>query len=120
MIFKTIKEQEFFTTERCHIIEILNEDVSTKMSIAQARVEPNVQTQLHALKGIDESYYILKGKGEMEIDGNILGIVEVGDVIFIPKGESQRIKNIGDEDLVFLCICSERFQENKYLDLEKM
>ncbi len=118
MIYKTNKTKEFFTPERCHIIEILNDEVAPNMSIAQARVEPGVYTQLHALQGIDESYYILQGKGEIEIGHKSFGIVKTGDVVFIPKDKSQRIKNIGDEDLIFLCICVKRFTEKCYLDLE--
>ena len=32
-----------------------------------------------------------------------------GDVVLIPSGVRQRVTNIGDEDLVFLCVCTPRF-----------
>lgn len=50
----------------------------------------------------------------MEIDGKIVGIVETGDLVVIPKNSTQRIRNKGDDDLVFLCICTPRFEVSKY------
>ncbi len=42
----------------------------------------------------------------MDINRDVIGIVEAKDVVFIARNKTQRIKNIADEDLVFLCICS--------------
>lgn len=117
-IFHTASSKEFFTPERCHITEVMNPIENITFSIAQARVEPGVVTQLHALKETDEAYYILSGEGEMEVDGKILGKVKSGDVIWIPKEKSQRIKNVGMDDLIFLCICSPKFKVDVYENLE--
>lgn len=118
LIFPTRPECEFDTPERCHITEILNKGDLASFSIARARVEPGVQTQLHALRHTDEAYYILSGEGEMEVDGQIIGAVRSGDVIWIAKGKSQRIRNTGAGDLLFLCICHPRFEAEAYEDLE--
>ena len=117
-IFKTNKAAEFPTGERCHIIEILSQSANKPFSIARARVEPGVTTQLHALEGIDEAYYILSGKAQVEIDGLSQGILNEGDIVSIPKNLSQRVTNIGENDLIFLCICSPPFEESKYRNLE--
>jgi len=41
-----------------------------------------------------------------------------GDVVDVPAGTSQRITNVGDEDLLFLCVCTPRFWPGCYEDLE--
>ena len=80
--------------------------------------EPGVTTCWHRLKGIVERYYILKGKGLMEVGDLPPQEVEAGDIVIIPAMCRQRIKNIGHDDLVFLAICSPRFTEDAYKDLE--
>ena len=41
-----------------------------------------------------------------------------GDVVYIPAGVSQRVTNIGDEKLIFDCICLPRFTPECYENLE--
>jgi len=43
--------------------------------------------------------------------------VEPGDVVNIPAMCRQQITNIGEDDLVFLAICSSRFTVEAYEDL---
>ncbi len=109
---------EFETDERCHIVEILNNGEDPDCSIAQARVEPGVTTCLHKLTGIIERYVILSGQGEVEIDGDHPVPVSRLDVVVIPDGVTQKITNTGSRDLVFLCICTPRFRQQAYHDLE--
>ena len=45
---------EFWTEERCFITELHNCDASPEASLAVARVEPGVTTQLHALDGVTD------------------------------------------------------------------
>ena len=116
MLIKSHEQKEVFTREKCHIIELLNDPHIPNLSLATARVEPNITTELHKLE-VDEAYYILKGMGHMEIDGKSVGKVEVGDVIYISKGRSQQITNAGSVDLLFLCICSPRFEPEKYHEI---
>ena len=113
MYFHTDKKQEFYTDEKCFITEILNTPKVKGMSVAQARVEPGVTTQNHTLD-FDEAYYILKGKGEMQINSGELKVILPGDLAYIPKQSKQRITNIGEEDLVFLCLCTPRFIPEGY------
>ena len=46
--------------------------------------------------------------------------VEVGDIVIIPAMCRQRIKNIGQDDLVFLAICTPRFTADAYEDIERV
>ena len=117
MYFKTDVNQEFYTDEKCFITEIMNTPKVRGMSVAQARVEPGITTQNHTLD-FDEAYYILKGKGEMQINQGELKSVGPGDLAYIAKHSTQRITNIGKEDLVFLCFCTPRFIPEGYAATE--
>ncbi len=119
MISKFNKDSEFYTPERCYITEMHNNDTDKDSSVARARVMPGVTTQLHALKDTDERYVILSGEGFVEVGSDFSANVGPLDVVYIPKDVSQRITNTSkDTDLIFICVCSPRFQVNSYIDLE--
>ena len=109
-------ETEFYTDEGCYIVELLNVDGDPGCSIARARVRPGVTTRLHHLTGTIERYVILEGEGRVEVDGTAPTVVRPLDVVAIPAGVSQRIANTGDTDLVFLCVCTPRFEPVNYID----
>ena len=111
-------DSEYFFTEGCHIIELSNSAEDPDVSIARARVEPGRVTRWHALEGLVERYVITAGEGSVEVSDLAPQTVRPGDVVIIPAGERQRIRNSGSEDLVFLAICSPRFTEEVYRDLE--
>ena len=117
--FVLLPEQigEFWTEERCHITELINDPKIPAFSLAIARVEPAVTTQLHALKGISETYILKQGKGVAEVDGKNIPLSQ-GSSLFIPEGAAQRITNTGDEDLKFYCHCTPRFIPESYINLE--
>ncbi|MEP6507597.1 MAG: cupin domain-containing protein [Gemmatimonadales bacterium] len=109
---------ELLADEGCFILELLNTLDDETISVARARVVPNVTTKLHRLVGIDERYLITDGVGEVEIGDTTKQTVRSGDIVLIPKGTSQRITNMGDTDLSFLCICTPRFDLAAYQALE--
>jgi len=108
---------EFWTDERCYITELHNADASPEASLAIARVEAGVTTQLHRLDGICERYIVRKGEGILEIDGERQAL-KVGDQAVIPAGAAQRIENTGAGDLEFYCLCTPRFVPSAYVNLE--
>lgn len=108
---------EFPTRERLHITERLNDPAIPAMSVADARVEPGITTELHSLT-VDEWYLIQRGTGLMEVGGDASFNVGPGDTVIIPAGMSQRIRNTGDRDLCFQCICLPRFTPARYEALE--
>jgi len=110
--------KEFHTSERCHIVEIHNHTNDAGCSIARARVEPGVATRLHSLHETIERYVILEGRGIVEVDDGAPQTVGPLDVVLIPEGTSQRIENTGDTDLVFLCVCTPRFEQRNYIALD--
>lgn len=118
LIKKPDKNLEFFTEERCHILEILNEDDDRSQSIARAKVAPGISTALHKLIGTSETYYILSGNGVVELDNNTSKNVTRGDVVRIPPEMPQKITNTGYDDLIFLCFCVPAFDQENYVSLE--
>ena len=108
---------EFPTGERCAITELLNDPACPGVSLALARVPPGTTTRLHALRGIEERYVVIRGEGRVEV-GGVVAAVRAGDRVLIPAGVPQRIANTGAEDLAFHCVCTPRFVPEAYLDLE--
>jgi mannose-6-phosphate isomerase-like protein (cupin superfamily) len=108
---------EFYTEEGCYITEISNNPEEPELSIARARVKPGVTTQWHRLRGITERYYIIKGLAIVEIGDLPPQEVTVGDVVLIGPLCRQRITNTGTNDLIFLAICTPRFNQNAYESL---
>lgn len=112
-------DTEFFTSEQCYITELSNSVNDPEVSIARARIKPGITTQWHRLNGVTERYYILSGKGVVEVGILAKQKVSPGDVILIPPMCRQRISNTGSEDLIFLAICSPRFSIDIYEDIEE-
>lgn len=75
---------EFYTSEKCYITELSNMPDDSDVSIAQARVEPGVTTRWHRLKEITERYYIVSGRGVVEIGEMPPQEVTTGDIVLIP------------------------------------
>jgi mannose-6-phosphate isomerase-like protein (cupin superfamily) len=109
---------EVFIDEGCHVLELANDDNDPAMSIARARVASGVTTAWHRLRGTVERYVILDGSGRMEVGDLPPQEVQAGDVVLIPPAVRQRIANTGADDLVFLAICTPRFQPQNYEDAE--
>ncbi len=106
MLIKDVKKcEEFIAGDKSILKELLNplkEDVAINYSLALAKVKQGEITSAHKLKN-SEVYYILEGVGEMYIDKE-KEKVSAEQAIYIPPNSVQRIKNIGKNDLVFLCI----------------
>jgi oxalate decarboxylase/phosphoglucose isomerase-like protein (cupin superfamily) len=128
LILRGSAAQEYWFEEGCFITEWLNTPLDPALSIARARVTPGVTTRLHRLAETAERYLILEGQGRVELigaDGELTSAdhyvsdVEPGDVVVIPPLVSQRISNIGDTDLIFLALCTPRFQRGCYEDREE-
>lgn len=107
-------EGEFHSSENVHILETWNVPHDPGLSIARARLEPGQATEDHVLERTTERYLIVQGVGEAVVGGLPPTPVGPGDVVLIPAGTRQRIRNTGDGDLVFYCVCTPRFDEDDY------
>ena len=117
-ILKANEADEYYFDEGCFILELSNSPADPDVSIARARVKAGVTTKLHHLKGVVERYVILSGIGKVEVGGLEPQQLLAGDVVIIPSLCPQRITNIGVEDLVFLAICTPRFTEKVYENID--
>jgi mannose-6-phosphate isomerase-like protein (cupin superfamily) len=100
--------------DRSVLCELLHPDKTPDASalacsIAHAIVPKGESTLPHRLLKSTELYYILKGTGCMKIEGES-STVRPGQIVLIPPGAVQNIRNTGTCDLVFLCIVSPKWQ----------
>jgi mannose-6-phosphate isomerase-like protein (cupin superfamily) len=109
---------EFYTPEKCYIIELSNKPDDPDASIARVRVVPGVTTRWHRLKGTTERYVILEGSGRVEVGSLTPQDVSAGDVVLIPPLCRQRITNLGRGDLIFLAVCTPPFRAEVYEDID--
>lgn len=107
----------YLTRERCSINPLVGGGEPGEVSIALARVSPGVTTELHRLRGTDEQYLVLRGRGRMTVGERAFEIAP-GDVVLIPAGIAQRVEALGPADLEFYCVCSPQFRPECYEPLE--
>ena len=117
-ILKANEADEYYFDEGCFILELSNSPADPDVSIARARVKPGVTTKLHRLTGVVERYVILSGQAIVEVGEREPQSLSVGDVVIISSLCPQRITNSGTEDLVFLAICTPRFTEKVYENID--
>ena len=116
-VFSTDLEKEYYSDEGCFITEIMNQPSISNLSLARARVVVGGLTEAHSLKNTEEIYYITQGSGIATIDGRRINLHK-GDCLRIETGQVQRIENTGTVDLIFLCICLPRFEQDNYLSIK--
>lgn len=105
--------KEYYFKEGCFIEEWHNSEQDESMSVARVRVEAKQQTLLHSLKNTTERYVMLQGEAVVTIDGKSKK-VKNKDVVVIAPGQTQKIQNSLDSDLIFLAICTPRFELENY------
>ncbi len=115
-VYRFNPEAELYIDEGCYITELCNTADDAGLSIARACVKPGATTRWHRLKATTERYVILEGTGYVEVGESLQKDVGAGDVVLIPPMSRQRITNTGIDDLVFLAICTPRFEDGVYED----
>ena len=103
MKIASISGVEFFVTKDGSTIrELHHTDVQ---SLAEATLEPDEATQRHYHAATEEIYFVLKGSGRMEVDGE-RRMVRPGDAVLIPAGSWHTLENNGTSELRILCCCA--------------
>ena len=74
-------------------------------SLAHVTLPPGKSSEAHYHRESEETYYVLQGRGWMEIDGDEFPL-EPGQALLIEPGEVHKISNHGESDLEFLAVCS--------------
>jgi mannose-6-phosphate isomerase-like protein (cupin superfamily) len=100
MDVSSLAAAEAFTTKDGSTIRELHHTAA--QSLAEAEVAEGQRTQRHYHAATEEIYFVLSGRGELEVDGERRD-VGVGDAALIPPGAWHEIRAI--EPLRFLCCC---------------
>ena len=116
-MIRDLKEgRRFAARDGTDICELLHPDreegISMGYSLAHARLGPGEAFAPHRLKSSSEVYFILEGRGRMEIDGESAEVA-AGQAVYIPPGSVQHIENVGGGPLVFLCMVSPPWREEE-------
>lgn len=117
-ILKTPESDEYYFEEGCFILELSNTAQDPQLSIARARLKTGKSTRLHRLSNLIERYVILSGQGSVEVAELPAQTVSAGNVVIIPPHCAQKITNTGEDDLVFLALCTPRFEKQFYEDID--
>lgn len=88
-------------------------------SLAEATLAPGHSTIAHFHARSEEIYYILSGSGEVSL-GGATSTCGVGTAIIIAPHVPHQIRNIGGEDLVFLCACAPPYSHEDTFECEPL
>ena len=102
MKLASLRSAEPFVTKDGSTIRELHH--SDAQSLAEAMLEPGQATQRHYHRASEEIYFVVKGAGELEVDGETT-TVRHGDAVLIPPGAWHTLQNDGTSELVILCCC---------------
>ena len=87
-------------------------DGAHNFAMRRFEIKPETNVPLHN-HFQDHEIYILSGDGRFYNDSGQEEIVKMGDVVYIPPNEKHGIENIGNSDLIFLCLIPYLKEEEK-------
>ena len=105
-------DAEPFTTADGSTIRVLVDatfGAARNQSLAEASLDRGRATERHWHGDTEEIYFILAGRGEMEVDGEHRA-VGPGHAILIPPGAWHQIRAAAD-GLRFLCACAPPYRD---------
>lgn len=117
MIVQNLEAQTPFTTRDGSTIRSILDRTTAPVqaqSLAEATLPAGAATQRHYHKVSEEFYFILEGRGDMELDGDrrVLG---PGDAVLIPAGAWHTIEALSP--LRMLCCCAPPYShEDTFLE----
>lgn len=80
-------------------------------------IHPNQSPSYQYHFNREEIWVIVKGNGEVTVDG-VVSTVSVGDVVTVARQAKHSIKNIGNDDLVFIEVqLGDSFEESDIVRL---
>jgi mannose-6-phosphate isomerase-like protein (cupin superfamily) len=100
---------EAFTTKDGSTIRELHHTAA--QSLAEATLEPGEATERHYHRASEEIYFVVKGSGLMEVDGDSQHI-RPGDAVLIPAGAWHTLENDGNSELRILCCCAPAYSHD--------
>lgn len=107
MIHKSLADlPQFLAGDKTQFTEVLhpkNDPVEVGFSLGHASLEMGASSLPHVLEKCSETYYFLRGTGEIYIDGQMRQ-VQANDLVYIPAGATQYVVNTGAERLECLVV----------------
>ncbi|NVM35532.1 MAG: cupin domain-containing protein [Candidatus Lokiarchaeota archaeon] len=107
--YKEVKEQEAVLAdgtkaEGIYIRWLIDENVGAKnFAMRRVEIKPDLKVPLHN-HAEEHEIFILSGTGKFYNDKEKVEIVKEGDFVYIPSNEKHSIENIGEDNLIFLCL----------------
>ena len=101
------RAEPFITKDGSTIRELHHTDVQ---SLAEAALEPGQATERHYHGRTEEIYFVTKGSGSLEVDGETR-TVRPGDAVLIPPRAWHMLENDGTSELLILCMCSPPYSD---------
>ena len=101
------RAEPFITKDGSTIRELHHTDVQ---SLAEAALEPDQATERHYHGRTEEIYFVTKGSGSLEVDGETR-TVRPGDAVLIPPRAWHTLENDGTSELLILCMCSPPYSD---------
>jgi mannose-6-phosphate isomerase-like protein (cupin superfamily) len=95
----------FTTADGSTIRELWHTDAQ---SLAEASLDVGQATTRHYHGASEEIYFVLEGRGRMELDGEVTEVAP-GDAVLIPPGAWHQIT--AEEPLRFLCCCAPPYSD---------
>ena len=102
------RAEPFVTKDGSTIRELHHTDAQ---SLAEATLEPGQATERHYHRVSEEIYFVVKGSGDMEVDG-VHKRIAVGDAVLIPAGAWHTLHNNGTSELRILCCCAPAYSHD--------
>ena len=103
MDVQSVNRAASFTTKDGSTIRELHH--TEHQSLAEATLEPSEATERHYHRASEEIYFVLKGSGTLEVDGEQVR-VRPGDAALIPPGAWHTLENDGSSEFRILCCCA--------------
>ena len=85
-----------------------------RCSLAEEVLPAGASVSRHHHLETEEVYYILRGAGRMTV-GDEVREVSAGDAIFIPRGQSHTLENIGPETMTLLLVCGPAYSREDHI-----
>jgi mannose-6-phosphate isomerase-like protein (cupin superfamily) len=105
----SVETTEAFVTKDGSTIRELHH--TAVQSLAEATLEVEQATERHYHRLTEEIYFVLKGQGRMEVDGETTH-VRPGDAVLIPAGAWHQLENNGTSELRILCCCAPAYSHD--------
>ena len=109
MEISSVNRVEAFVTKDGSTIRELHHTAS--QSLAEATLEPDQATERHYHRETEEIYFVVKGSGDMEVDG-VHKRIAVGEAVLIPAGAWHSLYNNGTSELRILCCCAPAYSHD--------